>query len=96
MAVKSLTEEERGDALLRRAEMKIGLSETQPERVDSAIKDLVESVRLRGDNPRAYCVLGGCYEKKGLVDEAKKAYEQAAKVEPKSVAASEGLARLGS
>lgn len=94
IAVKSLSEEERGDALLRRAEMKIGLTGTQPELVDSAIEDLIESVKLRVDNAWAYCVLGGCYEKKGLVGEAKKVYKEAVRLEPKSAAARDGLARL--
>ncbi|PSS17348.1 Tetratricopeptide repeat like superfamily protein [Actinidia chinensis var. chinensis] len=92
IAKKSLSSEEKGDALFKRAELKMGLS----EQIDSAIADLVESVKLRSDSARVYSVLGECYEKKGLVEEAKKAYEEAVRVEPKWKVAREALERLGS
>ncbi|KAI7979694.1 hypothetical protein LOK49_Contig274G00003 [Camellia lanceoleosa] len=63
MAAKSLSAEERSDALIKRAELKVGMS--QSERVDSAIVDLVESVKLKSDNAIAQCVLGSVMRRKG-------------------------------
>ncbi|XP_059629777.1 uncharacterized protein LOC132272694 [Cornus florida] len=94
MAVKSLSDEERGDALFKRAELKVAMSRT--ERVDSAIADLVDSVKFRTDNPRAFFVSGQCYETKGMTVEAKKAYEDALRVQPMFTVAQEALDRLGS
>lgn len=96
IAAKSLSSAERGDALFKRAKLKVAMS-SQGERLDSAIADLVESVKLRNDNAKAYCFLGECYEKKGMVDEAKAAYESSAKVKPMTAAAAiEALKRLSS
>lgn len=83
---------ERGDALLKRAELKYGLNRRR--RVDSAVVDLVESVRLSPGNGKGFCLLGQCYESKGLREEAEKAFLQAIKVEPNLSAALEGLGRL--
>ncbi|KAL6983118.1 hypothetical protein U1Q18_016512 [Sarracenia purpurea var. burkii] len=95
MAAKTLSNEERGDALLKRAELKVAMG--QIERVDSVITDLVESLRLKSDNVRAYSVLSGCYEKKGMVEEARKAYEESTKVQAgAAMAAREALKRLNS
>ncbi|KAL7175835.1 hypothetical protein ACSBR2_029421 [Camellia fascicularis] len=94
MAAKSLSAEERSDALIKRAELKVGMS--QSERVDSAIADLVESVKLKSENAIAQCVLGECYEKKGMVEEARKAYEEAIRVQPRANVAREALQRLTS
>ncbi|MCL7045130.1 hypothetical protein MKW94_018129 [Papaver nudicaule] len=91
-AVKSLSDRERGDALFKRAELHIDINRRR--RVDLAIADLVESVRLSSENSKAYCILGQCYEQKEMVDEARVAYESAKKVEPSSVLAREGLQRL--
>lgn len=99
MAAKSLSNAERGDALFKRAKLKVDMS-SQGERIDSAIADLVESVKLRIDNAKAYCFLAECYEKKGMVVEAKSAYEESTKVQPEpmmtSAAAIEALKRLSS
>lgn len=64
--------------------------------MESAVVDLVESVRLVGDNGKAFCLLGECYEMKGEKEEARKAFEEALKVEPGLVSARDGLTRLGS
>ena len=63
-------------------------------RVDSAIADLVEAVKLSKDNGKAFCLLGECYEHKGMKDEARKAFIQAQTIEPTSVAVREALERL--
>ncbi|RZC45616.1 hypothetical protein C5167_038556 [Papaver somniferum] len=91
-AVKSLSDRERGDALFKRAELHIDINRRR--RVDSAIADLIESVKLSSENSKAYCILGECYEQKEMVDEARVAYESAKKIEPSSVLAREGLERL--
>ncbi|OUZ99744.1 Tetratricopeptide repeat-containing domain [Macleaya cordata] len=93
-AVKSLSDRERGDALFKRAELQISVNRRR--RVDSAISDLIESVKLSQENSKAYCLLGQCYEQKEMKEEARRAYEGARNVEPNSVAAREGLDRLGS
>ncbi|KAA8538191.1 hypothetical protein F0562_027799 [Nyssa sinensis] len=92
-AAKSLSDRERGDALSKRAELKLALARS--EQVDSAVMDLVNSVKLRNDNPQAFYLLGECYETKGMVEEARKAYEDALKVEPRYIMPREALGRLG-
>ncbi|MCE5166573.1 hypothetical protein HAX54_022039 [Datura stramonium] len=94
LAVKSLSEPERADALFKRAELRLAAS--RRGQVDSVIEDLSESVRLKGDNVKAFCLLGDCYEKKGLKDEAQKAYQEAQKVQPNFAPAREALDRLKS
>jgi len=94
LAAKSLSDHEKGDALFKRAELKVLMS--RDGRVDSAVADLVESVRLKDDNVMSFCLLGECYEKKEMKEEARKAYENAIRVEPKSKKAQEALDRLGS
>ncbi|XP_059624132.1 uncharacterized protein LOC132267098 [Cornus florida] len=93
-AVKSLSERERGDALFKRAELQVAVNRRR--RVDSAVADLVEAVRLSSDNAKAFCLLGECYELKGMREEARTAFEEAIRVEPDLVAARQGLDRLGS
>jgi len=95
LAAKSLSDPERGDALLKRAEVKLAM-DRDGDRVDSALADLIESVKLKGDNAMSFCMLGECYEKKKMEDEAKQAYENAIRVEPNSKKAQDALARLGS
>ncbi|GER47125.1 tetratricopeptide repeat protein [Striga asiatica] len=92
-AVKMLSGREKGDALLRRAELQIELNRRR--RVDSAIDDLVEAVGLSPDNSKAFCLLGQSYETKGLRDEARNAFVEALKIEPNLKEARDGLARLG-
>ncbi|KAK4274181.1 hypothetical protein QN277_017449 [Acacia crassicarpa] len=94
LAVKSLDVQERGDALLKRAELKMAMNERG--RVDSALTDLIESVKLNSKNFKAFCLLGKCYEAKKMTEEARTAYEEALKVEPQSTVAQEALSRLGS
>lgn len=92
-AVKALSDGERGDALLKRAELQVALN--RKRRVDSALLDLLEAVKLGcSDQAKAFCLLGQCYEMKGLKIEAQNAFEEALKIEPNFVAAHEGLGRL--
>ncbi|KAL3514292.1 hypothetical protein ACH5RR_027009 [Cinchona calisaya] len=91
---RSLSGDERGDALFKRAELRLAVN--RREMVDSAVEDLVESVRLKGDNVMAHCLLGEAYKKKGMIKEAKKAYEDALKVQPSNTVAQEALGRLDS
>lgn len=95
--LKSLSERERGEALVKRAELKIGLNRRR--RVDSAVEDLVQAVRLsrgEGDDVTSFCLLGQCYEWKGMKEEAREAFERALRAEPGSILARQGLDRLGS
>lgn len=94
LAVKSLAVEEKGDALLKRAELKMAMSESGL--VDSARTDLIESLKLNSKNFKAFCLLGQCYEAKKMKEEARTAYEEALKVEPLSTVVQEALSRLGS
>ncbi|PON49767.1 N-terminal acetyltransferase A, auxiliary subunit [Parasponia andersonii] len=94
LAVKSLTEKERGDALFKRAELKIAMP--RRGKVDSALADLGEAVALSPDNARAFCLLGECYEVKKMEAEARKAYEDALRIEPELGVAQQGLDRLSS
>lgn len=67
-------------------------------RVDSAMEDLEEAMRVSGggrDNMEALCLLGRCYEWKGMEDEAKNAFRKVLDVEPDSVEARKGVDRLG-
>ncbi|KAK9070215.1 hypothetical protein SSX86_010615 [Deinandra increscens subsp. villosa] len=92
LTAKSLSDAERGEALFKRAEIKSG---SQKGRMDSAFEDLVESVKLYGDNATAFRLLGECYEKKEMREEAVEAYERAVGIEPGCVAARDALNRLG-
>ncbi|XP_068303758.1 uncharacterized protein [Pyrus communis] len=91
---KSLTEEDRGDALVKRAEIKLSMN--RKARVDSVIEDLTRAVELSPENVKAFCTLGECYEGKKMAEEARKAYEAALKVQPRLKAAMDALDRLGS
>nr|GEY62085.1 tetratricopeptide-like helical [Tanacetum cinerariifolium] len=91
LAVKSLSDDEKSEALCKRAEIKAKGSGG----VDGAVADLVEAVRLNGDNVVALRLLGECYEKKEMKDEAVKAYKNWVEVEPESRVAQAALARLG-
>ncbi|KAB2597536.1 hypothetical protein D8674_000456 [Pyrus ussuriensis x Pyrus communis] len=93
--VKTLSEKERGDALVKRAELKLGLNRRR--RVDSAVEDLVDAVglgRAEGD-ATAFCLLGQCYEWKRTREEAREEFEWALRVDPGSDLARQGLDRLG-
>ncbi|KAL1566797.1 hypothetical protein AAHA92_02363 [Salvia divinorum] len=93
-AVKTLSHREKGDALVRRADLLIGLN--RKRRVDSAVADLEEAVRLSPDNSRAFCLLGHCYEIKEMREEARTAFHKALQLEPDLKEAHDGLARLPS
>ncbi|KAH1065427.1 hypothetical protein J1N35_030414 [Gossypium stocksii] len=95
IAAKSLTDKERGDALFKRAELKMSMTR-RGGRVDSAIDDLTKALELSGDNAKAFCLLGECYEMKKMKSEAKSAFEKALKVEPTSNIARTAIDRLGS
>lgn len=92
LAVKSLSEREKGDALFKRAELTMGMN--RRGRVESVIEDLSEAVKLSGDNAKAFCLLGECYEVKKMTEEAKKAYEEALRIQPGLVLAQGALDRL--
>lgn len=96
--MKSLSERERRDALVKRAELKMAVN--RKRRIDSAMEDLVEAVKLSeggsGAESRGLCLLGQCYEWKGMREMAREAFEKALRLEPQSLAAREGLDRLGS
>ncbi|CAL8997553.1 unnamed protein product [Prunus brigantina] len=94
LAAKSLTEEERGDALVKRAEIRLSMN--QRGQVDSVIADLTLAVELSPENVKAFCTLGECYEGKKMTEEARKAYEAALKVQPRLKVARDALDRLGS
>jgi len=94
-AARSLSAAERVRALVERAELKVAMN--QRRRVDSAVKDLVEAVGLSGgsDLEDALCLLGKCYEWKGMKEEAKDAFQKVLEVQPDSEEARSGLERLG-
>ncbi|KAK7301099.1 hypothetical protein RJT34_11959 [Clitoria ternatea] len=89
---KSLSDADLGDALLRRAELR--LATTQRGRVDSALADLVESVSLNPNNAKAFCALGECYERKKMNDDAVQAFRRALQLEPQLRAAQQALHRF--
>ncbi|CAH9091873.1 unnamed protein product [Cuscuta europaea] len=92
LAAKSLSESERAEALHKRATLRIATS--LDGEFNSAIADLVDSVWLKGDDVKARCLLGECYEKKELKVEAQKCYEDALKVQPDYSPALVALSRL--
>ena len=94
LCAKSLSDLERGDSLFKRAELKVAMA--RRGQVDSAVADLTQALTLSPENAKAFCLLGECYEAKEMRDEAKKAYEDALRVEPKLTVAREALDRLGS
>lgn len=82
---------------MKRAELKVEVNRRR--RVDSAVKDLVEAVGLMSGGEdvelEALCLLGKCYEWKGMKEEAKEAFLKVLDVEPDSLEARNGLDRLG-
>lgn len=90
---KRLSGKERGDALFKRAELQVAVNRRR--RVDSAVSDLIEAVKLSTDNSKAFCLLGQCYEVKNMNEEAKNAFDSALKIDPDLVLARQGLGRLG-
>ncbi|KAJ6939649.1 hypothetical protein NC651_005953 [Populus alba x Populus x berolinensis] len=94
LAVKSLSASEKGDALFKRAELAMGMN--RRGRVEPAIQDLTEAVKLNKDNAKAFCLLGECYEAKKMIEEAKEAYEEALRLQPELASAKEKLDLLRS
>lgn len=96
-AARSLSAAERAEALVERAELKVEMNRRR--RVESAVKDLVEAVGLMSGGEEveseALCLLGQCYEWKGMKEEAKEAFLKVLDVEPDSLEARNGLDRLG-
>ncbi|KAM7274947.1 hypothetical protein ACFE04_016813 [Oxalis oulophora] len=99
--VKALAEKERGEALVKRAELKMKVN--LKRRVDSAIEDLEEGIRVLSRQEKKFdsvglglglCLLGECYEYKGVKEKAQWAFEEALKIEPDCLKASQGLDRL--
>lgn len=94
LAVKSLSASEKGDALFKRAELAMGMN--RRGRVEPAIQDLTEAVKLNKDNAKAFCLLGECYEANKMIAEAKDAYEEALRLQPELALAKEKLDLLRS
>ena len=102
LAVGSLDTEEKADAMAKRAGLRMEVS--QLGRVESvgvdkdvwglAEKELRESVALKSENEKAWCLLGECCEGLGKREEATQAFEEALRVKPDSVVAQKGLERL--
>ncbi|KAJ4714565.1 putative Tetratricopeptide repeat (TPR)-like superfamily protein [Melia azedarach] len=94
--VKLLALKERGEALVARAELKLKVNTKR--RVDSAVEDLKEAVRVsEGEcNFKALCLLSECYTLKGLKEDARKqALEEALSVGPGYISNRNGLDQLG-
>ncbi|OIV93712.1 hypothetical protein TanjilG_16563 [Lupinus angustifolius] len=94
-ASKTLTETERAEALVKRAEVKVEVNRRR--RMESAVKDLEEAVGMNGGKrieKEALCLLGKCYEWKGMKEEAKQVFKKLLHLQPDSVEASNGLHRL--
>ena len=95
-AARLLSAAERSEALVERAELKLAVNRRR--RIDSAVEDLVAAVEVsEGErvDSEALCLLGKCYEWKGMKEEAKEAFQKALDVEPDSIEARNGLDRLG-
>ncbi|KAJ6822924.1 uncharacterized protein M6B38_385780 [Iris pallida] len=97
---KTLNPKERADALVKRAELHLQINRRR--RADMALADLLEASRLRGSGKdsdrdkdgKVECLVGECYEAKGMRQEAKKAYRRALEADGSLEAATEGLRRL--
>lgn len=60
----------------------------------AAERELREAVKVRRESGRAWCLLAECCLGLGKIDEARDAFEEAIRVAPDSVVASQGLDRL--
>uniref|UniRef100_A0A1J3I3W6 Uncharacterized protein n=2 Tax=Noccaea caerulescens TaxID=107243 RepID=A0A1J3I3W6_NOCCA len=88
--LKSLSVGERADALVKRAEMKLAVNRRR--RIDSAIEDLEEAMKLAAgtDTARILRLLGECYEFTGLKEKAQWALNEASKIQQSSATARDG------
>uniref|UniRef100_A0A1D1YBX7 Tetratricopeptide repeat protein 1 n=1 Tax=Anthurium amnicola TaxID=1678845 RepID=A0A1D1YBX7_9ARAE len=95
-AARSLAPPERGDALVRRAELRLALASgrRRGRGVDAAVADLVEAAAGSPANGRALCLLGECYVEKGMVEEARRAYDSALGADGSLSKARDALQRL--
>lgn len=91
---KSLSAPEKSDALVKRAELELETSDSKRRGLDAALDDLKAAVGFNLRNFKALCLLGTCYEKKGMLVEARKAFQDALEVNPKSQEAKAGMDRL--
>lgn len=99
---KTLNPKERADALVKRAELHLQINRRR--RADMALADLLQASRLRGSGKdrdrdrdkdgKVECLVGECYEAKGMRQEAKEAYGRALEADGSLEAATEGLRRL--
>ncbi|KAL0906130.1 hypothetical protein M5K25_024596 [Dendrobium thyrsiflorum] len=91
---KSLSDRDRADALLKRAEIQLALvggrGRQLKRRVDLAIGDLEDVLRFWPENGKAKVLLGECYEKKGWKEEAKGVFMEALKVDGSLISTQEG------
>lgn len=96
-AARGLSERERADALVARAELRMAVNRRRRGRVESVIADLVEAVGVvvGPANGRAFCLLGECYVIKGMRDEAREAFSRALEIDSGLQKAQLGLAVLG-
>ncbi|KAI3442322.1 uncharacterized protein J3R85_001254 [Psidium guajava] len=93
---RSLSGRERAEALVTRAELKLGMGvRRRRRRAESAVEDAREAVRVGPGEAAAWRVLGECCERKGLREEARMAFEEALRIEPGCDPARHGLDRLG-
>ncbi|ERN14380.1 hypothetical protein AMTRI_Chr13g124020 [Amborella trichopoda] len=94
-ALKSLAKSERADALFKRAEIRLKMEPKSRHRAELAMADLLAGITMKElENSRVFCMLGDCYLRKEMVDEAKKAFENALRLEPSSEEAKAGLASI--
>ncbi|ONK81013.1 uncharacterized protein A4U43_C01F24300 [Asparagus officinalis] len=71
---------EKADALIKRAELSLGVGKRR-RRVDQAIEDLTEAMKIGERSGKGLGLLGECYEWKGMIEEARRAYEEAIEVD---------------
>lgn len=91
---KSLSAPEKSDGLVKRAELELEASNSKGRGLEAALDDLKAAVGFNARNFKAFCLLGTCYEKKGMLVEGRKAFQDALEVNPASQEAKAGMDRL--
>lgn len=97
---KSLQPKDRSSAQLKRAQMYLALAlgsdgrPTRMRRIDQAVDDLKEVVRVCPENGEAVALLGECYERRGRMMDAKSALEGALKIDDTLISARQALVRV--